>query len=89
VRGRVSQQQIGVQAVLGRETPDGFAFDFTSDRLILDDRTPANQEQGGGFGPTVRTRDGTLVTSYSYRGPDGKTHLEVARWKLPQGGGAR
>jgi hypothetical protein len=89
VRGRVSQQQIGVQAVLGRETPDGFTFDFTSHRLILDDRTPANQQQGGGFGPTVQTMDGTLVTSYSYRGSDGKTHLEVVRWKLPPGPGGR
>jgi hypothetical protein len=89
VRGRVGQQQIGVQAVLGRETRDGFTFDFTSDRLILDDRTPPNQEQGGGFGPTVRAKDGALVTSYSYRGAEGKTHLEVVRWKLQATGGER
>jgi hypothetical protein len=32
---------------------------------------------------TVQLEDGTLVTSYSYRGADDRTHLEVVRWKLP------
>jgi hypothetical protein len=31
----------------------------------------------------VQLKDGTLVTSYSYRGRDDKTRLEVVRWKLP------
>ena len=49
---------------------------------MLDTRT-GSRSQGGGFGPTVQVDDGTLVTSYSYRGQDEKTHLEVVRWKLP------
>ena len=51
---------------------------------MLDTRTPVGKYQGGGFGPTVQLEDGTLVTSYSYRGEDDKTHLEVVRWKPPQ-----
>lgn len=74
---------LGVRALLGTETEDGFAFNFTRDRLLLDTRTPIGVSQGGGFGPTVQLADGTLVTSYSYRGKDDKTHLEVVRWKLP------
>jgi len=67
---------------VGAETDDGFQFDFAKDRLLLDTRTPIGKSQGGGFGPTVQLADGTLVTSYSYRGADDKTHLEVVRWKL-------
>lgn len=74
---------LGVRALLGAETDDGFEFDFTQDRLMLDTRTPIGKYQGGGFGPTVQLDDGTLVTSYSYRGDDDKTHLEVVRWKAP------
>ncbi len=74
---------LGVRAIPGLEREDGFEFDFTKDRLMLDTRTPIGKYQGGGFGPTVQLADGTLVTSYSYRGKDDKTHLEVVRWKLP------
>jgi hypothetical protein len=74
---------LGVRAIVGEETHDGFEFDFTKDRLMLETRTPLGQAQGGGFGPTVQLKDGTFVTSYSYRGKDEKTHLEVVRWKLP------
>jgi len=74
---------LGVRALFGTETGDGFEFDFTHDRLMLDTRTPVGKYQGGGFGPTVQLDDGTLVTSYSYRGDDDKTHLEVVRWKAP------
>jgi hypothetical protein len=31
----------------------------------------------------VQLEEGTLVTSYSYRGADDKTHLEVVRWTAP------
>lgn len=75
---------LGVRALIGTETDDGFAFDFAKDRLLLDTRTPIGKSQGGGFGPSVQLADGTLITSYSYRGGDNKTHLEVVRWKLPE-----
>jgi hypothetical protein len=60
---------------------------------MLDTKTPARLAagyhggpflgSGGGFGPTVQLDDGMLVTSYSYRGEDAETHLEVIRWRLP------
>ncbi len=75
---------LGVQAVLGVETKDGVSFDFDHDRFLLDTKTPKDKPSGGGFGPTVQTKDGTLVTSYSYRDANNKTHLEVVRWRLPK-----
>ncbi|GDY10072.1 hypothetical protein LBMAG52_35580 [Planctomycetia bacterium] len=86
---------LGVRALIGTETDDGFEFDFAHDRIQLDTKTPVGKPQGGGFGPSVQLDDGTLVTSYSYRGEDGKSHLEIARWKPPSNeregtvGGAR
>ena len=74
---------LGVRAIIGSETEDGFDFDFAHDRLQLDTKTPVGKYQGGGFGPTVQLEEGTLVTSYSYRGADDKTHLEVVRWTAP------
>ena len=81
---RALRPPLGVQAVLGRERQGGFEFDFDHDRLVLDARTPLNQPSGGGFGNTAQMKDGTLVTSYSYRGADDQTHVEVVRWKLPE-----
>jgi hypothetical protein len=75
---------LGVRAIPGVETEDGFDFDFQHDRLMLDTRTPIGKPQGGGFGPTVQLADGMLVTSYTYRGEDDQTHIEVVRWRLPQ-----
>jgi photosystem II stability/assembly factor-like uncharacterized protein len=74
---------LGVRALAGVEAEDGFEFDFTKDRIMLDTRTPIGKSQGGGFGPTVQLKDGTLVTSYSYRDKDDRTYLEVVRWKVP------
>ena len=74
---------LGVRAILGKETANGFEFDFEHDRLMLDVKTPIGKPSGGGFGRSVQLEDGTLVTSYSYRTEDNKTHLEVVRWKLP------
>jgi photosystem II stability/assembly factor-like uncharacterized protein len=79
---RKRQPPLGVRAIPGRETDDGFEFDFAHDRVMLDTKT-GSRYQGGGFGPTVQLDDGTLVTACSYRGEDNKTHLEVIRWKLP------
>jgi len=75
-----------VRALLGKETDDGFDFDFQHDRIVLDALTPLGKDQGGGFGPTIQLADETLVTSYSYRGADNKTHVEVVRWKPPASG---
>lgn len=75
---------LGVRALVGTESADGFDFDFSRDRIMLDTRTPVGKPQGGGFGTTVQLADGTLVTSYSYRGEDDKTHLEVVRWRLAE-----
>lgn len=80
---RSQQPPLGVRALVGAEQEDGFVFDFDSDLLLLDTKTPLDKPQGGGFGPTVQLKDGTLVTSYSYRGADDLVHPEVVRWALP------
>lgn len=80
---RALRPPLGVHAVLGKESSDGFKFDFEHDRIVIDEKTPLGKSSGGGFGPTVQLDDGTLVTSYSYRTADDQTHLEVARWRLP------
>ena len=79
---RAERTPLGVHAVLGQETEDGFEFDFQNDRIVIDAKTPAGLSSGGGFGSTVQLADGSLVTAYSYRGEDDATHLEVARWRL-------
>jgi hypothetical protein len=68
--------------VLGTATATGYALNFKSDILLLDEETPPNEPQGGGFGNTFRAADGVLVTAYSYRGSDGNTHVQVVRWEL-------
>ena len=83
---RALRPPLGVHAVLGKELPDGFQFDFDHDRIVIDQKTPVGKPSGGGFGPTVQLEDGTLVTSYSYPAADGQTRLEVARWRLPTPG---
>ena len=76
---------LGVQAVLGEELKDRFQFDFASDRIVIDDKTPIGQRSGGGFGPTIQLPDGTLVTALSFRGTNNESRLEVVRWWLPEG----
>jgi hypothetical protein len=80
---RALHPPLGLQAVLGTETASGFQFDFQHDRLIIDAKTPLTLPSGGGFGNTIQLPDETLVSVYSYRGADNKTHLESARWTLP------
>jgi hypothetical protein len=80
---RALHPPLGLQAVFGMETASGFQFDFQRDRLVIDAKTPVALPSGGGFGPTIQLPDETLVSVYSYRGADQKTHLEAARWKLP------
>lgn len=83
---------LGIRCVLGREKDNGFDFDFRHDRIMLDTETPDDSISGGGFGPTVQLEDGTLVTAYSYAGPAGwrgaDFHINVVRWRLPNGDGA-
>ena len=85
---------LGVRAVLGRETDDGFEFEFDHDVIMVDTRTPIGRCSGGGFGNTIELDDGTLVTAYSYWNPEvgpGESpfqpklfNCEVARWRLPE-----
>lgn len=79
---RSLQPQLGVQAVLGTETSDGFTLNFAQDQIVVDNQTPAGQPSGGGFGNTLQLADGTLVTAYSYRDAQGATNAEVVRWRL-------
>jgi hypothetical protein len=81
---REVKRPLGVRAVLGVEEPDGLAFNFEQPRFILDAKTPNDKDSGGGFGRTVQLDDGTLVTSYSYRGEDNDVHCETVRWKIPE-----
>ncbi len=79
---RALHPPLGMHAVFGCEAPDGFAFDFAHDRIVIDAKTPHDQSSGGGFGNTLELADGTLVSAYSYRLANGKAHIEVARWRL-------
>lgn len=72
---------LGLQAVLSYD--EGETWDFKSDRIVIDGRTPWGTASGGGFGNTVQLPDKTLVSCYSYRGWDDKSHVEVVRWSLP------
>jgi hypothetical protein len=80
---RAILQPLGVRAVLGEEMDDGFRFEMKHDLMMIDTRTPAGVSSGGGFGPTVRLADGTLVTAYTYRDADNRKHAEVVRWNMP------
>jgi hypothetical protein len=73
---------LGLQAILSDD--DGATWDFQSDRLVIEGRTPWGRAQGGGFGNTLQLEDGTLLSCSSYRGGDDKTYLEVIRWRLPE-----
>ena len=81
---RAIKPPLGIRAVLGRETKDGFEFDLQHDQIMIDTKTPDGVASGGGFGPTVRLDDGILVTSYTYRAADNHKHTEVVRWRLPE-----
>ena len=80
---RNSERPLGLRAVIGKERPFGFDFDFQYDRLILNRAPSINQEISGGFGNTLQIENDELITSYSYQGTDGKTHLEIVKWALP------
>ncbi len=65
---RTPYPHMGLQAVLGRELPDGsFEFDFEHDVIVIDDRTPDYSENGSAYGSTEILSDGSFITPYSYR----------------------
>ena len=70
---------LGLRAIVSHD--DGRTWDFTRDRLVIDAKNQG--ASGGGFGNTIQMDDGALVSCYSYRGGDGKTHVEAIRWRLP------
>jgi hypothetical protein len=73
---------LGLRAIVSND--NGETWDFKHDRLIVDDQNqPPDRSSGGGYGNTVQLADGKLVSVYSYRGQDGKTHVEAVRWELP------
>ncbi|MFQ5734296.1 MAG: sialidase family protein [Planctomycetaceae bacterium] len=71
--------RLGLRAIIRRN--DGETWDFQRDRIVIDAQNYG--ASGGGFGNTIQTADGKLVSVYSYRGKDGKTHIEACRWTLP------
>lgn len=73
-------QPLGLRAIISPD--DGETWDFEHDRIVISNRNDG--PSGGGFGNTIQLADGTLVSCYSYRGPDDKTHVEAVRWMLPK-----
>ena len=70
---------LGVRAIVSYD--DGETWKFKQDRLVL---SYVNfKHSGGGFGNTIQVDDGHLVSVYSYRAKDLKTHIEAVRWRLP------
>jgi len=73
---------LGLRAIISDD--DGDTWNFNRDRLVIHDQNVG--ASGGGFGNTVQTNNGTLISCYSYRGHDNKTHVEAVRWRLPKKG---
>ena len=71
---------LGLRAILSND--DGQTWDFGQDRIVISDANYG--ASGGGFGNTIQLAEGDLVSVYSYRGEDGKTHIEAVRWTLPK-----
>ena len=70
---------LGLRAILNDN--DGKSWEFRNDRMVISDVNFGSS--GGGFGNTIQTADGRLVSVYSYRDKAGKTHIEAIRWSLP------
>lgn len=87
---RAADVPLGVRAVVGAETHEGFDFRFDRDVVLIDDQTPAGLTSGGGFGNTIQLENGELLTPYSYRASasltrqgEGDLTIELCRWRLP------
>ena len=70
---------LGMRAIVSDD--DGDTWDFMNDRLIIS--YVNHGPSGGTYGNTIQLDDDCLVSVYSYRGTDGLTHVEAARWNLP------
>ncbi len=71
---------LGLRAIVSKD--GGNSWDFDRDRIVISDVNHGSS--GGGFGNTIQLADETLLSVYSYRGVDGKTHVEVVCWQLPE-----
>ncbi len=71
---------LGLRAILSND--GGRTWDFHHDRMVISDVNYG--ASGGGFGNTVQLPNKTLVSVYSYRDRNDKTHVESVRWQLPQ-----
>jgi photosystem II stability/assembly factor-like uncharacterized protein len=71
---------LGLRAIFSND--DGRTWDFNHDRIVISDVN--HGASGGGFGNTIQLPDGALVSTYSYRGTDNKTHVETIRWQIPR-----
>jgi len=71
---------LGLRAILSDD--DGKTWNFRTDRMVISDVNHGSS--GGGFGNTIQRADRSLISVYSYRGTDGKTHIETVRWSLPE-----
>jgi hypothetical protein len=77
--------KIGVEVAPAELTRfGGFRVDLAHDRVHVMPPIPSNYPLSGGFGNTIQTYDGTLVTAYSYRAADGTLRSQVTRWSLPE-----
>ena len=78
---------LGLRAMIGYD--DGETWDHTYDQIVIEGFTPWGRISGGGFGNTVELEGGLFVSCYSYMGADGRTHVEVVRWRIPRSTGER
>ena len=71
VRVALEGNHMGVKAVFMKELPDGsITIQCDRDFIAIGERTPDCLATGGGFGNTIRTDDGMMLTPYSYRDAD-------------------
>ena len=71
---------LGLRAIISDDA--GRTWDFSHDRIVISHVN--HGASGGGFGNTIQSSDGSLVSVHSYRGDDQKTHIEAVRWTLPK-----
>ena len=91
------QPPLGVRAILGTETDDGFEFDFAHDRIMLDTKTGSAATRAAASAPpcnsttarwsrrapiAVKTTSRTWKSSAGNRlGPGGRRDSQVVEWQ--------